>query len=68
MLAKVGKWCYHELKWGDWWRNMDGRRQDVKHSGLNIRLNIKMEMWEESSWLTQGDVEPGDVVQGSIRV
>lgn len=47
---------------------MDGRRQDVKHSGLNIRLNIKMEMWEESSWITQGDVEPGDVVQGSIRV
>lgn len=47
---------------------MDGRRQDIKHSGLNIRLNIKMEMWEESIRITQGDVEPGDVVQGSIRV
>lgn len=47
---------------------MGRARQDIKHSGLNIRLNIKVEMWEESIWVTKGDVEPGDVVQGSIRV
>lgn len=47
---------------------MDGGRQDIKHSGLNIRLNIKMEMWEESSWITKGDVEPRDADRGSIRV
>lgn len=40
---------------------MDGARLDIKRSGLNFGLNIKIEMWWESSWITKRDVEVGDV-------